>query len=517
MWRPQHDGLVRWVVATASAGLITALLALPAHAEPTSPSPTSTGTRTPTATPTPSATSTPSPTPTPTPTPTATPTQPPDPPPTEKPSDKPTDEPSEDPTASPTDAPPDPTVPPTDSPTDAPPDPTAPPTGKPTDTEDPHKQERQDPDDAYQEALLGAQTVAVAEAQRLLQQTLAAIDQADAILKESRAKVAAARAAEEEARTDLKIAGLIVERTQRQIDQIRTSTRGARAALGTVVREAYQNNGLSTLGVVLGADSPEDLSDRYVGMRTLLRASDTALGRLATDEADLRNALDTLEGQRKEKARLADAAAAKLTKVEAARDAAQDAQAKRAQRYEDYEHALMLAEEAALEDYKLYMELLDEGTAVGQYLNDLTTEDYGPGYGTGSFVLPAAGYVTSEYGNRVHPFLGYVKMHTGTDFAGGGSNIYAADSGTVVEATYKHAYGNVVIIDHGEFNGQRLSTLYAHQSGLRVSVGQRVGQGQVIGQIGSTGYSTGPHLHFEVRLDGQYTDPGPWLADASLP
>nr|WP_246211623.1 M23 family metallopeptidase [Phytoactinopolyspora alkaliphila] len=102
-------------------------------------------------------------------------------------------------------------------------------------------------------------------------------------------------------------------------------------------------------------------------------------------------------------------------------------------------------------------------------------------------------------------------MHTGIDFGRGDGNIYAADAGTVIEAKYNTAYGNMVIVDHGDFEGRRLTTLYAHQSGLSVSVGQKVEKGQVIGKIGSTGYSTGPHLHFEVRLNGQHTDPRPWL------
>ncbi|TDD98085.1 M23 family metallopeptidase [Jiangella asiatica] len=160
------------------------------------------------------------------------------------------------------------------------------------------------------------------------------------------------------------------------------------------------------------------------------------------------------------------------------------------------------------------MELLQESTAVGELL---TTIDYGPGYGTGTFVRPATGPTTSEYGPRMHPILGYVKMHTGLDFGRGDGRIYAADAGTVIEAGWNNAYGNMVIVDHGLVNGQRLTTMYAHQADLIVGPGQRVEKGQYIGNIGSTGYSTGPHLHFEVRLDGQHTDPWPWVASAPLP
>ncbi|NED97583.1 peptidoglycan DD-metalloendopeptidase family protein [Phytoactinopolyspora alkaliphila] len=363
----------------------------------------------------------------------------------------------------------------------------------------------------YEAALLDAQTVAVAEAQRLLYEILSQIDDADADLDAAREEAEAAKEADEDARKELKIAIQVVERTQREIESIRTQTDGARDALGTVVREAYQNNGLATIGVLLGAESPEDLSNRYVGMRTLLRASDTALGRLAADQADMRNSLSVLEGQREEQEQLAQEAAEARSDAEKAEARAKKARTNRQEKQEEYETALQLAEEAKLEDYKLYMEQIDEATAVGEYLGGLAEEDFGPGYGTGDFIRPGNGAVTSEYGSRLHPILGYVKMHTGIDFGRGDGNIYAADAGTVIEAKYNTAYGNMVIVDHGDFEGRRLTTLYAHQSGLSVSVGQKVEKGQVIGKIGSTGYSTGPHLHFEVRLNGQHTDPRPWL------
>ncbi len=100
------------------------------------------------------------------------------------------------------------------------------------------------------------------------------------------------------------------------------------------------------------------------------------------------------------------------------------------------------------------------------------------------------------------------RFHTGIDIGVGyGTPIHAADSGTVIYATWMSGYGNVIIIDHG--NG--ISTLYAHQSSLAVGMGARVARGQVIGYVGSTGFSTGPHLHFEVRLNGTPVDPLAYL------
>jgi len=126
----------------------------------------------------------------------------------------------------------------------------------------------------------------------------------------------------------------------------------------------------------------------------------------------------------------------------------------------------------------------------------------------GAFQRPVSGPVTSGFGYRVHPIFGTSRMHTGLDFpASSGTPIYAADSGVVVSAGSRGGYGNATVVDHGGGT----ATLYAHQSRLGVSAGQSVERGQVIGYVGSTGFSTGPHLHFEVRINGQPVDPAGYL------
>ncbi|CAN1212981.1 Peptidase M23 [Tumidithrix helvetica PCC 7403] len=128
--------------------------------------------------------------------------------------------------------------------------------------------------------------------------------------------------------------------------------------------------------------------------------------------------------------------------------------------------------------------------------------------GTGQLMYPTVGEVTSPFGWRMHPILGYDRFHSGMDFgADYGSMIYASDRGTVIYAGWYGGYGNAVIVDHG--NG--LTTLYGHCSELFVNEGQTVQKGQPISAVGSTGFSTGPHLHFEVRANGEPVDPAQFL------
>ncbi|MCA1831830.1 MAG: murein hydrolase activator EnvC [Actinomycetota bacterium] len=142
------------------------------------------------------------------------------------------------------------------------------------------------------------------------------------------------------------------------------------------------------------------------------------------------------------------------------------------------------------------IEALLRGAQRGQHVT--------AGMGHGYLVWPTTGRITSPYGWRTHPIYGYRSFHTGIDIgAPSGQNVIAARSGEVLFVGYKDAYGLIVIIDHGH----SLATVYAHLSKSYVRAGQYVRTRNVIAAVGSTGWSTGPHLHFEVRVDGQHVNP----------
>lgn len=136
----------------------------------------------------------------------------------------------------------------------------------------------------------------------------------------------------------------------------------------------------------------------------------------------------------------------------------------------------------------------------------------GGGGGGGSLSYPVRGPITSPYGMRVHPITGVYKLHDGVDFGVGcGTPIHAAASGTVYQRYYNGGYGNRLIINHGIMRGVNVVTTYNHAIRYVVGVGQRVSRGQVVGYVGSTGYSTGCHLHFMVLVNGSTTQPMNWL------
>ncbi|MEQ8188551.1 MAG: peptidoglycan DD-metalloendopeptidase family protein [Candidatus Eremiobacterota bacterium] len=177
----------------------------------------------------------------------------------------------------------------------------------------------------------------------------------------------------------------------------------------------------------------------------------------------------------------------------------------------DQEYLIVLLNDERKQHSNKVVQLEDEAQAMKQKIDTIINKSsysYGsiPSYnGNGSLsTWPAAGPVTSNFGWRLHPIYGEWRFHAGVDIgADYDTPIYASGDGVIISSDWLGGYGNAVMIDHGG----GVVTLYAHCSGLAVSCGQHVSKGQLVAYVGSTGNSTGPHLHFEVRQDGVAVDP----------
>ena len=169
--------------------------------------------------------------------------------------------------------------------------------------------------------------------------------------------------------------------------------------------------------------------------------------------------------------------------------------------------------EEAIAEQDRVIEELEEIVRRAEEAEKASENEEGTGrqtYDGGTFVWPCPGYtrISSEFGSRMHPVLGVVKFHNGIDMAApAGTDILAAYDGTVVSADYNSSMGNYVMIAHGN----SLYTIYMHASALYVSTGDKVSKGDVIAAVGTTGRSTGNHLHFGVRLNGEYVNPREYI------
>ena len=155
-------------------------------------------------------------------------------------------------------------------------------------------------------------------------------------------------------------------------------------------------------------------------------------------------------------------------------------------------------------------ELEHQSKSIGTYISRTVKDD--KVQVSSGFMKPISGRITSPFGWRTHPIFNTRSFHSGVDIGGPNyGEIHASNSGKVIYTGWYGGYGKVVIVEHGMYGGKPLSTLYAHMSTIKVTNGQKVTKGQVLGNEGTTGYSTGPHCHFEVRVNGQPSNPGSYV------
>lgn len=374
---------------------------------------------------------------------------------------------------------------------------------------------RQDDREQLEDEVTGAEealehaTEREREAAARYQAATEALPEAEARLADAERRVAAAgQRAEEAAAAEQRALAELAEINQRHqvllAEVARTQDR-----LDDIIAAAYMGGGSYGVSAVMTARDPGDLMSRLGVLDRVSHSEQQALADLAEAETAAEAALAAArrtQQQAEEARRTADDA---LAEARTAQAEAEDAAAEVAALVDERAEALAIAreerEKAEAEKARVEAELREweEAHQDGPVLDSGAT-----------LVMPVDGVKTSDYGWRIDPIDGTERLHAGVDLAApGGAPIWAAADGVVMQAGWNGGYGNFTCLSHGTYEGQGLSTCYAHQSEIHVSAGQQVQAGDVIGLVGTTGDSTGNHLHFEVRLDGTPTDPLPWLPE----
>lgn len=293
-----------------------------------------------------------------------------------------------------------------------------------------------------------------------------------------------------------------IERLQEQIDVKTTELEAAEKALeekeelfAQTVRTTYEQGEISYLEVLLNSSSFSDLLTRLEIVSAIMEDNQKVVDEYTAAKEDIEQKRDDLQDTQDEQKNYQENLNYKVDDL-AVSEAQQAALQESLEAYK--------AESEAEYD-RIESEMQDVSNQIAELSRQAAANGSVPmGDGTLIWPTPSCTTTNSAYGYRVHPIYGTVKFHAGEDIpAGYGAEILAAASGTVVTAGWVSGYGNYTVIDHGG----GLMTAYGHQSSFAVSVGDVVTQGQVIGYVGSTGNSTGPHLHFEVYVNGATVDP----------
>ena len=339
----------------------------------------------------------------------------------------------------------------------------------------------------------------------------------------ARAQLAVAQRREEAAARRRGVAQTLLMVATQDAEATAALVQTQRVRIGRLARAAYQRGGsMGDVSMLLEARSPADFAERLVALQTVVTSQRSALADLQAVETSAGQQAGSLERIRDEIAAAHEQAQAELEAVAELAQQARQAEETVRRLVGEQRGALAAARAAQAEDEQRLAALHAESSRLSTLLAAQAKAALGaagsiPGSSTpvqhGVLIRPVGGPVTSPFGMRVHPITGVHKLHTGTDFgAACGTPILAARAGSVLAAEFNTAYGWRTVLSHGVVGGVLLTTTYNHQESLGVETGQQVQAGEVVGTVGSTGYSTGCHLHFELFVNSDLVDPLPWLA-----
>lgn len=295
-----------------------------------------------------------------------------------------------------------------------------------------------------------------------------------------------------------------VEKAERELEIAQTEYNKKNTLLQRRLVTIYKNGENSYLDVLLNSKDIIEFVSNYFIIQRITEYDLATVKQLAEKKRNV----EKINNQLQE-----DKANMKLVKVQAEKQTVVLTNTKTV--HENFKNSLSESEKklnAEIESYKRQSQELEN---LIQY--SISSSNYELNYSGGIMIWPTlmTSHITSSYGSRVHPIQGVIKNHDGIDIGGAmGDPIYAAADGIVIYSAFNTGgYGNMVMIDHGiSSEGVKVVTLYAHGSKLLKNVGDTVKQGDIIMEVGSTGNSTGPHLHFEVRENGTHVDPKKYLS-----
>ena len=367
---------------------------------------------------------------------------------------------------------------------------------------------------AKAEAALEGATEKAQAAVRALAEVKEKLPGARDAVAEAQGVLAAARVAAQEAGRKAEEAKGVYDAATAKLDEANKAVDEARDALGTSVTHAYEGLGAVTFSSVLNAEGPEEFVDRLTYMDKLAESQDAALDDVFQASFRAKEQQNTTLVAKRAADDAKVAADDAVTRAEGAAAEAAAYEEALNELYRTRDDAVATADGEREESLARYHRLEAESERISRMLQSAAASSHGgedsapPSTHGARFAMPVHGWKSSDFGWRYDPYYHVWQLHAGMDLAaGGGTPIHAAGSGRVVQAGWNGGYGNYTCIYHGG----GISTCYGHQSSIGVHVGQHVNTGDYIGAVGTTGASTGNHLHFEVRVNGNPVNPVGWL------
>ncbi|MEV4618995.1 peptidoglycan DD-metalloendopeptidase family protein [Asanoa sp. NPDC049573] len=375
---------------------------------------------------------------------------------------------------------------------------------------------RIDAEVARASSILEGATDRAQEAARQLISASGKLPAAEELVIESKGQVVAAQVRAETAQRKAELAQAAVAGAQKRFAAADKERRAGQERIGELAAAAYKGSGIANLNLLVRADSPTEAMYRFGYVDRVM----------ADQQRTVTSYLDALAVARREEndATLARATAdeamltvdAAVDAASVAEDQAEDAVREVAELVRLKQEALTAAQEeraASLQKYKAAKEESAKITAALKAWEAKQKAAAKAKLTNGRMLTPVHGEKSSDFGDRYDPYYHVWQLHAGVDLAAdGGTPIHAAAAGKVIMAGWNGGYGNYTCISHGKYQGKSISTCYGHQSAILVHEGQEVKRGELIGRVGTTGASTGDHLHFEVRLDGEPVQPLGFLA-----